>query len=396
MFSLTTLHRVVRALPPLRPCSNYLRSYSDVAPALTPTPQPPHLEPKRPRIIFSGIQPTGVPHLGNYLGALQQWVKLQQGEEDDVRFFSIVDLHAITVRQDPVELARWRKEMFASLFAIGLDPEKSTVFLQSSVPAHSELMWLLSCDASMGYLGRMTQWKLSLPSHASPTDKSSQQNALKLGLFSYPVLQAADILLYQTTHVPVGEDQAQHLEFARNLANAFNHQYASPNERILAVPKTLLSPAKRIMSLTEPTKKMSKSAPNPNSRILITDSKDKIHAKLRTALTDSIEGVSYDREARPGVTNLIDIMYHMNEPVATSPEDLAKDMEGLSMRALKEKVADTVDDKLRDIRERYDEIMGAQEEQLVKHAASGASMASSSANRNILKIKAAMGMPKFG
>ncbi|CBY00956.1 hypothetical protein IAQ61_011860 [Plenodomus lingam] len=346
-------------------------------------------------IIFSGIQPTGVPHLGNYLGALRQWVKLQDDQPDARRFFSIVDLHAITVKQDPVELGRWRKEMFASLLAVGLDPSKSTVFYQSAVPAHSEFMWLLSCGASMGYLGRMTQWKskLALPSDASPTAPSpSNKEALKLALFSYPVLQAADILLYNTTHVPVGEDQAQHLEFTRDLAIGFNHLYTSKYGPLLNVPETILSPAKRIMSLTEPSKKMSKSAPNPKSRILITDSRDDIHAKLKTAMTDSIEGVSYDRQARPGVSNLLDMMYYMDESVAPSPEELAKEMKDVSMRALKEKVADTIDDHLRDIRERYEEMMGTQQKELEAIARQGAGKATQSAALKMGRIRFAMGL----
>ncbi|KAI8940770.1 hypothetical protein NX059_002036 [Plenodomus lindquistii] len=405
MFSLQTRHCAARVPASLRLCTNCLRKYSDVAPVSPPdvtaasdanTPiEDPALQPKKR--IFSGIQPTGVPHLGNYLGAIRPWVKLQdEGGIKDQRFFSIVDLHAITVKQDPTQLETWRTEMFASILAAGIDPDKSVVFEQSAVSAHAQLMWILSCSASMGYLGRMTQWKskLSLPSDASPTDStSSNKDALKLGLFSYPVLQAADILLYNATHVPVGEDQVQHIEFTRDLANGFNHLYARPGSKpIFKAPQTILSPAKRIMSLTEPTKKMSKSAPNPKSRILITDSKDEIHAKLKTALTDSIEGVSYDRESRPGVTNLIDIMYHTNPVVTASPEDLAKDMKDVSMRALKEKVADTIDENLRDVRERYQEIMGAQQMQLLEHRAVGTRYASSMAGVTMARVRRALGL----
>ena len=207
--------------------------------------------PNSSKVIFSGIQPTGIPHLGNYLGALRQWVKLQdEVKPDDRCYFSIVDLHAITIPQEPDSLKRWRKEMFASLLAIGLDAKRSTIFYQSDVPQHSELMWILSCRASMGYLSRMTQWKskVQLTESASPYDTPSP-----LGLFSYPVLQAADILLYRyasfsssmsieanffhrTTHVPVGEDQAQHLEFSRTIAAGFNSHYGPT----LIEPETLL------------------------------------------------------------------------------------------------------------------------------------------------------------
>jgi tryptophanyl-tRNA synthetase len=227
----------------------------------------------RRQVIFSGIQPTGVPHLGNYLGALRQWVKLQdEAAPDATLLYSVVDLHAITVLQDPARLRQWRKEMFASLIAVGLDPKRSIIFCQSSVPAHSELMWILSCTASMGYLSRMTQWKarspllldtpqltsvqskLALPDDASPLDTSAKAQ-LRLGLFSYPVLQAADVLVHRyaavvrlytysqltrsidsATHVPVGEDQSQHLEFARNCANAFNHN----SDKVLVPPETIL------------------------------------------------------------------------------------------------------------------------------------------------------------
>lgn len=340
-------------------------------------------------VIFSGIQPTGVPHLGNYLGALRQWVRLQdEAARSTTLLFSIVDLHAITIKQDPKELQKWRREMLASLLAIGLDPARCIIFAQSSVKQHAELMWILSCGASMGYLGRMTQWKskLQLPATASPLTSSRDQ--LKLGLFSYPVLQAADILLYNTTRVPVGEDQAQHLEFTRELAIGFNHLYGP----LLTVPETLLSPAKRVMSLAEPTKKMSKSDPKPKSRILITDSRKTIHDKLRSALTDSIEGVSYNRETRPGVSNLVDLIHHFGPTDTVSPQELAHDLKDLSMRALKEKVADTVDDAIRDIRERYEELMKGDPKVLVEHAERGAQKAEAIAESTMQRIRNVMGI----
>ncbi|KAI4699557.1 hypothetical protein J4E81_004581 [Alternaria sp. BMP 2799] len=386
MFSLRPLQRA--APSPFRVCSGCLRKYSIASPARQ------NADKNQKQVIFSGIQPTGVPHLGNYLGALRQWVKLQdEASPDTTLLFSIVDLHAITIKQDPSELARWRKEMLASLLAVGLDPKRCIIFAQSSVKQHAELMWILSCGASMGYLGRMTQWKskLSLPSNASPLDPPNNKDALKLGLFSYPVLQAADILLYNTTHVPVGEDQAQHLEFTRELASGFNHVY-SESQPLLTVPQTLLSPAKRVMSLTEPTKKMSKSDPKPKSRILITDSREEIHAKLKTALTDSIEGVSYDRENRPGVSNLVDLMYHFDESLAASPEDLASDLRTLSMRALKEKVADTVDSGISDVRECYQELMSGDQKELIGHAEEGAQRAEKIAERTIERVRNAMGI----
>ena len=232
---------------------------------------------------------------------------------------------------------------------------------------------------------------MSLPSNASPLDPSNNKDALKLGLFSYPVLQAADILLYNTTHVPVGEDQAQHLEFTRELALGFNHLYPQ-KQPLLTVPQTLLSPAKRVMSLTDPTKKMSKSDPKPKSRILITDSKVEIHAKLKTALTDSIEGVSYDREKRPGVSNLVDLLYHFGDSGAASPEDLARDLAGLSMRALKERVADVVDARIGDTRGRYESLMGGDQKELVQHAEDGAERAQGIAEETMKRVRSAIGI----
>ncbi|EMD67640.1 hypothetical protein COCSADRAFT_81571 [Bipolaris sorokiniana ND90Pr] len=409
MFSLRALHRA--APSHLRSCSNCLRRYSLVSPSSQQQTQK--------KVIFSGIQPTGIPHLGNYLGALRQWVRLQdEASPDTTLLFSVVDLHAITIKQDACELATWRKEMLASLLAVGLDPKRCIIFTQSSVKQHAELMWILSCGASMGYLGRMTQWKakLSLPADSSPLDPSNNKDALKLGLFSYPVLQAADILLYNTTHVPVGEDQAQHLEFTRELAIGFNHVYSSPSSSsssssspaaggaaapLLTIPQTLLSPAKRIMSLTDPTKKMSKSDPRPKSRILLSDSREEIFAKVKSALTDSVEGVSYDREMRPGVSNLVDLLWHFEggdikgggEGKAGSPEELARDLRDLSMRALKERVADTVDVGISGVRERYLEMMrGDRQAELVRHAEQGAQRAEEIAESTMVRVRNALGI----
>jgi tryptophanyl-tRNA synthetase len=340
----------------------------------------------RPKTIFSGIQPTGVPHLGNYLGALRQWVRLQDEAADDTTLiYSLVDLHAITIRQDPKQLRQWKKESLAMLLAIGLDPKRSTIFHQSDVPAHAELMWILSCQASTGYLGRMTQWKDKTSNEKDGNEK------LKLGLFSYPVLQAADILVHTTTHVPVGHDQAQHLEFAREVANGFNHVFAQGKE-VLVPPETLISPAKRVMSLVDPTAKMSKSATNPKSRILLTDAEDEIRSKVKAAVTDSMDGITYDPEARPGVSNLIDLLYHSGaEDGYESQEALARDLEGLSLRALKEKVAESIDMQLQPIRERYKDIIhdrAAMEEA----ATEGAEKANKSALKTLQKVKRAVGL----
>ncbi|KAF2272330.1 Nucleotidylyl transferase [Westerdykella ornata] len=288
--------------------------------------------------------------------------------------------------------------MLASFVAVGLDPTKSLLFCQSSVPEHAELMWILSCNASMGYLARMTQWKskMALPDTASPFDTSSasastSRESTKLGLFAYPVLQAADILLYGTTHVPVGEDQAQHLEFSRQLANTFNHTI-TPQDPIFTLPETILSPAKRVMSLKEPSKKMSKSDPDPKSRILITDETQDIRAKIKGALTDSIEGISYDPTTRPGVSNLIDLMCYMDPTISLTPHEVANDMQNVSMRSLKEKVADVVDHNLRGIRERYKSLMSKEPSYLAAINDRGASAARKIAQGRMGAIRAALGM----
>ncbi|KEQ96931.1 hypothetical protein AUEXF2481DRAFT_38334 [Aureobasidium subglaciale EXF-2481] len=345
-----------------------------------------------PRVIFSGIQPTGVPHLGNYLGAMQQWVKLQnEASANTSLIYSVVDLHAITVYQDPNALRTSKREMLAALLAVGLDPQKCTIFYQSDVPAHSELMWILSCSASMGYLSRMTQWKskLDLDENANPLD-SSTKTKLKLGLFSYPVLQAADILIHRATHVPVGHDQSQHLEFARECAAGFNHL---AGDKLLVQPETLLSPAKRVMALDKPTNKMSKSALNPKSRILITDSSSTISKKLRVALTDSIEGVTYDPSSRPGVSNLIEIAFNLDgsNHGAASPAEYAKDFEGLSLKALKNKVAEVVDDHLMPIRSKFEEIIGGDGKILQEAAQIGAEKARKSAESTMQLVRHAVG-----
>jgi tryptophanyl-tRNA synthetase len=234
-------------------------------------------------------------------------------------------------------------------------------------------------------------------------ESAPNKPALKLGLFSYPVLQAADILMYNATHVPVGEDQAQHLEFTREIASSFNHVYAQGRDPSVSggfdfkgfnLPETILSPARRVMSLQDPTKKMSKSDPDERSRILITDSREQIKAKIKVALTDSVPGISYDRELRPGVSNLIDIMYYMDESKYASPEEIAGDMFGrdLSLKALKEQVATVIADALEPIRERYNEQMARPHEDIDAELRRAANVANNAAGGNMLRLKTAMGL----
>ncbi|KAM5362725.1 hypothetical protein ACJZ2D_012387 [Fusarium nematophilum] len=342
-----------------------------------------------PRVIFSGIQPTGVPHLGNYVGALRQWVQLQRSEDPDTKLiYSIVDLHAITMPQPPEQLRRMKREALAALLAIGIDPDRATLFHQSSVSGHSELMWILSCTASVGYLSRMTQWKskLNLDQKSSIEDRQAGSR-LKLGLFSYPVLQAADILVHRATHVPVGHDQQQHLEFARECATNFNHAYGNH----LVPPQTIIPPVHRLMSLTDPTSKMSKSHKSERSRILITDSPQDIKAKIASAKTDSIPGISYDPAARPGISNLLDIL-SIFDPDARTAGQLAEAYSDISPKQLKEMVSDAVVGGMDGIRDRYLELVGKGDEHLDAVEAEGARKARASAEETMQIVRDAVGL----
>ena len=248
--------------------------------------------------IFSGVQPTGNLHLGNYLGAIKNFVKLNNDDENDC-IFCVVDLHAITIKQDPKELRNNIRETVATFVACGINPEKSIIFNQSTVPAHSEATWILSCVARMGWLNRMTQFK-----EKAGKDKEKAS----IGLYSYPILMAADILLYDSTHVPVGEDQKQHLELCRDIAQKFNNDYGA-NE-FLKVPEPLIQKEfSRIMSLKDGTKKMSKSELSDLSRINLKDDKDSIINKIKKAKTDPLPLPSSVDELneRPEAKNLLGI-----------------------------------------------------------------------------------------
>jgi tryptophanyl-tRNA synthetase len=241
--------------------------------------------------VFSGVQPTGSLHLGNLLGAIRQFVELQSRAEC---LFCVVDLHALTLPQDPAALRAGTLQVAALYLACGIDPRRSVVFVQSHVPAHAELGWILGCLATTGELGRMTQFK----------DKSRGRESVSLGLFAYPALMAADILLYRSTAVPVGDDQRQHLELARDLALRFNGRFGET----FPLPEALIGPVgARVMSLQNPAEKMSKSAPDPQSRIELLDPPDAIRAKLRRAVTDSGREVRHDRDAKPAISNLLEI-----------------------------------------------------------------------------------------
>ncbi|KAL4944749.1 hypothetical protein BDV06DRAFT_186720 [Aspergillus oleicola] len=336
--------------------------------------------------VFSGIQPTGVPHLGNYLGALREWVRIQNAAAEDTKLiFSIVDLHALTVPQQSHQLRTWRKEALATLIAVGLDPSRSTIFYQSTVHHHAELYWILSTVASTGYLSRMTQWKskLQLPENTS-LENAEVRSKLRLGLFSYPVLQAADILVHKATHVPVGEDQKQHLEFSRYTANSFNHLYG----QIFPNPEAVISPARRVMSLKEPTLKMSKSHADERSRIILTDTPEDIRRKVKVALTDSEPGISYDPVRRPGVSNLIEILGHLKgEPC----DEIASSYGTSSPRALKEHLSEKICEVLSPIRERYAAIM-ADGDSLDAISEQGSRAARANAETTMRQVREVMGL----
>ena len=273
--------------------------------------------------VFSGVQPTGNLHLGNYLGAIRNWVAMQR---DYDCLYCIVDLHAITVPQDPAQLAANTREVAAGLLAAGLDPETCIIFNQSRVPAHAELAWLLNCFAPLGWLNRMTQFK----------DKAgkNRENA-PLGFYAYPVLMAADILVYHATHVPVGEDQKQHLEFCRDLAGAFNR---SCGREFFPLPEPLIQgTATRVMSLRDGRRKMSKSDGSDYARINLTDDADTIALKIKRAKTDSEPGLDYAPERRPEASNLLSIYAALaGESVAA----VAAEHAGMGFAAFKNKLAD--------------------------------------------------------
>jgi len=282
--------------------------------------------------VFSGMQPTNGLHLGNYLGALKKFVALQDQYES---IYCVVDLHAITIGPDPKELAQKCREVAAAYFAAGVDPARSTVFVQSAVREHSELAWVFNCVARMGWLERMTQFKDKAGAHA---ERSS------VGLFDYPVLQAADILLYKATHVPVGEDQKQHLELSRDIAQKFNNDYEAPN--FFPLPEPLIQgPGARIMSLRDGSKKMSKSDPSDQSRINLTDDADAILAKIKKATTDplplpeSVEGLA----GRAEVENLVGIYAAMAD---ISSADVLKEFGGKGFGVFKPALAEVLSSKL--------------------------------------------------
>jgi tryptophanyl-tRNA synthetase len=292
--------------------------------------------------IFSGIQPTGDPHFGNYSGGFRQYFASQEqaAASGEQSVFCIVDLHAITIQHDPAELHNGTLDIAAMLFATGLDPERSIVFVQSHVTAHAEAAWLLSAVTSYGQLGRMTQFK----------EKAAEEEFVSAGLFTYPILMAGDILLYRTDAVPIGDDQRQHLELSRDIAQRFNHRFGET----FVIPEGIYPDVGgRVMNLQEPTVKMSKSRGAPQGTVLMLDPPETIRKKVKTAVTDSGTDVRYDPEQKAGISNLIEIM-----SVATGRKvpEIEAEFDGSGYGAFKGAVAEAIVDVLAPITRRYAEI----------------------------------------
>ena len=324
---------------------------------------------RKPR-VFSAVQPSGMPTIGNYIGALKNWVKMQEQFEC---IYAVADLHAITVRQEPAKLRANSMQMMALLLACGIDTEKSILFMQSHVGAHSELAWLLNCITYLGELSRMTQFK----------DKSQKhQTNINAGLLDYPVLMAADILLYQAEFVPVGKDQSQHLELTRNIAERFNNAY-SPT---FVVPEGYIPESGgRVMSLQDPTKKMSKSD-DANAYIGLLDSNDEIVRKIKRAVTDSLGEIRYSEE-QPGISNLLDIYAAFGDE---TPQEAAAQFEGKGYGELKNALAERLVESLTPIRERCGQYLKdkAYLQEVMKN---GEEAASKIAYRTLAKVRRKMG-----
>ena len=322
--------------------------------------------------MLSGIQPSGQLHIGNYLGAIRQFVELQERADC---LFCVVDLHSLTVRQDPVELRQRTLETAALYLAAGIDPARAAIFIQSHVPEHTELAWLLGCTATFGELQRMTQFK----------DKAAGRESVSLGLFAYPVLMAADILLYQATHVPVGDDQRQHLELTRDLAERFNARYG----QAFPVPEALIGGVgARVMSLQAPSEKMSKSAPDPEGRIELLDPPDAIRRKVKRAVTDSGREIRHDRAAKPAISNLLEMLSLAR---GTSLPALEAEYGGAGYGRLKQDLADAMVTMLEPLQARHREWMAAPD-QLAKVLRAGSDKARSLAATTMDTVRQQVGL----
>ena len=327
--------------------------------------------------IFSAIQPSGIPTIGNYIGAMKHFVDIQN-TSDAHCYFCIADEHAITVPQKRQELRTQILDLAALYLAIGLNPTKVTLFIQSEVSAHSQAAWLVQCNTPLGELERMTQYK----------DKAQKQQAVSAGLLTYPTLMVSDIILYDTDIVPVGEDQKQHLELTRNFVDRFNNAYAQKNQTILIKPKAQIAKSgARIMSLQDPTKKMSKSDNNQKGFISMLDNPDIIRKKIMSAVTDSYETIDYDKENRPAVANLLTIFSAVTNQ---SIDQLVDKYKNSGYGAFKTDLADAVINFIKPIQEKFQEIRESEELQNILD--NGALEASKQSNKVLKRMKNALGV----
>ena len=321
--------------------------------------------------VFSGVQPTGNIHMGNYLGALKQFVELQ---EENECIYCIVDLHSITVPQDPKELRKHILDVAALYLSIGVDPKKSTVFVQSDVSGHSELAWILTCNSYTGELSRMTQFK----------DKSKGKESAPAGLFTYPILMAADILLYDTDIVPVGNDQKQHIEICRDIAIRVNNKYG---DTFVVPDGRFLKAGARIMALDDPSSKMSKSAENVHSRISLLDEDSKIKKSIMRATTDSDGEIRFDPENKPGVSNLLNIYSALS---GRSIDDIAADFTGRGYGDLKKELVEITKEALQPIKQNFSEIRESDELKAILR--DGAEKANTIAEKTMKRVRDNFGL----
>ena len=323
--------------------------------------------------VLSGIQPTGDTHLGNYLGAIRNWVADQHQHD---AFYCVVDLHALTIPQDPAELRSKTLTMATLLLAAGLDPDVCTLFVQGHVPEHNQLGWIMECNASIGELQRMTQFK----------DKAAKQTGfVSSGLLTYPALQAADILLYDADRVPVGDDQRQHLELTRDLAIRFNSRYG---ETFVVPAHAIPKAGARVMDLQAPTGKMSKSADSPQGTVLVLDPPDAIERKFKRAVTDSGSDIVYDPDDKPGVANLLSILA---ASTGVTPERAAASLAGSGYGTLKTATAEAVVEVLRPVQRRFAELE-ADPGEVMRLLAIGAEKARSVASKTLARARDALGL----
>jgi len=325
------------------------------------------------KTIFSGAQPTGNLHIGNYLGALKNWAEMQ---EEYQSIFCVVDYHALTIKQEPKNLRKKILEVAAIYLAAGLDPEQTIIFIQSHVQEHTELAWILNCFTMIGEAERMTQYK----------DKSKQhKDNINVGLLNYPILQAADILLYKTHGVPVGEDQRQHIEISRTIAKRFNNAYKD----VFVVPEPLIKKeGAKIMALDDPTKKMSKSAPNPSNYISLIDSPEMIKKKIKSATTDSDGQIIFDPEKKPGISNLLGIYSLLtNKPI----KDLEKKYADRGYGDFKTDLSEVVTDFLMPFQEKYNKLT-SDTDKLKKILKTGADQAREIAQETMQEVREKIGL----